>query len=320
MGLRWGIIGTGGIARTFAEDLTYTDHTVSAIGSRSIESARNFGFGSRFYGSYEELVHDDQIDAVYVATPHSFHHRDALLTINARKPVLVEKAFTLNARQAREVISTARENNVPLMEAMWTRFLPHIHLVRSIIESGELGEIYSLIADHGQNLPYSRAPRLWEPELGAGALLDLGVYPVSFSHMLFGKPRRITAQATLSDKGMDTQISGILESEKGAQTSLHATMLVHTSNTATISGTKGRIELDEAFYRPTPMRVITPTGTREYENRYEGVGHREEALAFEKVLESGALESPLMTHDQTIGIMETMDEMRRQCGVRYDVD
>ena len=320
MGLRWGIIGTGGIARTFAQDLTFTDHRVVAVGSRTQQGAESFELAERRYGSYEELVSDGDVDAVYIATPHAFHRDNALLAIGAGKHVLVEKAFTLNTRQAREIMDAARSQNVAVLEAMWTRFLPHIATLREIIASGEIGDVLSIIADHGQSLPRSKAERLWAPELGGGALLDLGVYPISFAHMILGKPDSIVSSATLTDEGVDSQVSAALTYRNGAHASVHATMLVQTSNTAVVSGTRGRIELSSRFYSPTDMRVFSAGTFREIPHRYEGVGHREQALAFEKIIKDGRRESELMSHQQTLDVMETMDLIREQCGVRYAVD
>ena len=320
MTFRWGIIGAGGIARVFAKDLIGTSHEIHAIGSRSLQSARDFGFGKVFYGSYEELAHDSDIDAIYIATPHSHHYENALLTLNAGKPTLVEKAFTINARQARELIDLSRSTRVPLMEAMWTRFLPHIHQVRTIIDSGVLGTITYLEASHGQNLPRTKAERLWNPELGGGALLDLGVYPVSLASMVFGKPSTITSHAILTDENVDAATSVILSYANGGQATLSCTMLAATSNSATIAGSQGRIEISGPFYRPNSFTVIQGDSQTEYPNTYSHGGWREEAFEIERLTRSGEIESPLMSHRETLEIMETMDEIRRQSGVRYSCD
>jgi predicted dehydrogenase len=201
--LRWGIIGTGGIARAFAADLELTGSgTVAAVGSRSLEKARAFGFG-RAHGSYEALVADPDVDVVYVATPHPMHHANARLALEAGKPVLVEKAFTMNADEAKDLVSLARERELFLMEAMWTRFLPHMAEIRRLIADGALGEIVTVLADHGQWFPQDPAFRLFAPELGGGALLDLGVYPVSFASMVLGTPERIVTLSTPAFTGVD---------------------------------------------------------------------------------------------------------------------
>ena len=318
---RWGIIGTGGIARAFAEDLKRLDgHIVAAVGSRSLASAEKFA--EQFpeatpYGSYEELVTTD-VDAIYVATPHPMHHENSLLAMRAGKPVLCEKAFTVNANQARELVSYSHENQIPLMEAMWSRFLPHLKQVKQLVSNGVLGEITNIVADHGQFIPYERASRLWEPELGGGALLDLGIYPLTLAHLILGSPVSIHAEATLTDKKVDLNTSMLLRYASGAHALLSCTMASRGSVSAMIVGDKARIEIDGSFYAPTSFRVITRDGdVTEYPKSYEGLGLREEALEFARLVRAGEIESPLMTHQTSIELMEIMDEIRGQIGVSY---
>ena len=195
--LRWGILGTGLIAGAFAADLVHTDSgEIAAVGSR--RQARADAFGDRYgvprrHASYEALVADPDVDVIYVATPHSFHHENALLALEAGKHVLVEKAFTMNAAQAVELVAVARERGLFLMEAMWTRFLPHVVEIRRLLAEGALGRVVTVMADHGQWFAFDPTSRLFAPELGGGALLDLGVYPVSFASMVLGEPTRIEA-------------------------------------------------------------------------------------------------------------------------------
>jgi predicted dehydrogenase len=221
-------------------------------------------------------------------------------------------------QQAENLITYARENKLALMEAMWTRFLPHIHQIQSIIAAGTLGKIETVIADHGQFIPPERALRLWEPELGGGALLDLGIYPLTLAHLVLGAATSITAQATLTDKKVDLQTSMILTYSNGAHALLSCTMAVRSSVTAVIAGDKARIEIDGSFYAPTSFRVITRDGeVTEYPRNYEGGGLREEAREFARIVRAGEIESPLMTHATTLELMRQMDEIRRQVGVRY---
>lgn len=318
---RWGIIGTGGIAKAFAEDLGRLDgHVVVAVGSRNIASAKEFS--ARFtdaapFGSYEELVAAD-VDAVYIATPHPMHYENALLAMRAGKPVLCEKAFTVNAKEARALVAYSQENRIPLMEAMWSRFLPHLHQIKEIVTKGVLGEITNITADHGQFIPYERAPRLWEPELGGGALLDLGIYPLTLAHLILGSPTSIHAEATLTEKKVDLNTSIILRYANGAHALLSCTMASRGSVGATIVGDKGRIEIDGPFYAPTSFKVITRDGDiTDYPKRYEGLGLREEAREFARVVRSNEIESPLMTHQMSIELMEIMDSIRAQVGVTY---
>jgi predicted dehydrogenase len=227
----WGILGPGGIARAFAKDLNFIQgHTIAAVGSRSLKNAQRFSetFGGIAYGSYEELVGDPSIDAIYVATPHPAHHDNVILALNAGKPVLCEKPFAVDAQQAQAMVDAASRNSVALMEAMWARFLPHYAKVREIVDSGVLGPILSIHADHGQRLADQGIARLVEPDLAGGALLDLGIYPVSFAHMILGNPSNITSQAVKTDKGVDAQTSMIFSYDSGAQAVLTTTMIEQT--------------------------------------------------------------------------------------------
>ena len=319
---RWGILASGGIAQAFARDLSYlNNHIVAAVGSRSKESADSFATafpGCVAYGSYQELVSDPTLDAIYVATPHPYHVSNTVLALNAGKPVLCEKPFAINAKEAREMKAAADANGVALMEAMWARFLPHMHKVREILASGVLGEIWAVEADHGQRLSDHANPRHWEPSLGGGALLDLGIYPISFAHMVLGKPDSITSAATFTDKGVDSISTAIFNYKNGAQAILTSNMMVSTSCRATICGTLGKIEIDRTCYNPTSMRVIMHDGTTaEYPNDYNGSGLREQAKEFERVVRSGAKNSPILTPEESVEIMGSLDEIRRQIGLIY---
>lgn len=318
----WGIIGTGGIAHAFAKDLALLDgHAVHAVGSRNLKTAQNFATefnATKAYGSYEELVNDDTIDAVYVATPHPWHVENVILALNAQKPVLCEKPFAVNAIEAKEMIAAAKENNVAIMEAMWARFLPHYAKIREIVASGVLGQITTIHADHGQRLADQNIPRLVEPSLAGGALLDLGIYPISFAHMVLGIPTSITANAVLTAKGVDAQTSIILNYPQGAQAILNTTMIVQTPCTAVIAGLDGYLEVDRTFYNPTSMRVTLYDGTvTEYPNSYIGHGLREQAAEFARVVKSGEKESPILIAADTVAIMEIMDSVRALIGLKY---
>lgn len=318
---RWGILGTGKIARAFAEDLAFLgNHRVASVGSRSVSKAQAFADsfeGCVAYGSYEELVASD-VDAIYVASPHPMHFENSMLAMKAGKPVLCEKAFTVNAKEARALVEYSQAHRIPLMEAMWTRFLPHIQEIKSLIASGALGVVHTVIADHGQYIPYSKAPRLWEPELGGGALLDLGIYPITIADIVFGAPKEVHAHATLTDLGVDLQTSMGFTYENGAHAILTCTMANRSAITAVITGDKARIEMDGYFFAPTTWRLITRDGeVTSHAKNYEGGGLREEAKEFARIVQAGEIESPLMPHAKTIEIMELMDQVREQIGVRY---
>jgi predicted dehydrogenase len=316
MSIKWGILGTGGIAREFAQDVSnFTEMKIAAVGSRTLDKAEQFEFTERAYGSYEELVNSD-VDAIYVATPHQAHCENTLLALNAGKPVLCEKPFAVNAIQAKEMADTAKRNNLLLMEAMWTRYLPHIQKVRELIS--ELGEIYSVSAEHGQALTH--IPRLTDPNYAGGALLDLGIYPVSFIYMVLGKPEKITARGEIVD-GVDYQTSAIFQYESGAHATFSTNLKVKGPTTATIAGSKARLELETSFYRPTNLRIIYNDGNvKEFINSYRGHGLREQAIYFEKMLIGGKRESDLLPVAETISIMETMDQIRAEIGLKYPLE
>jgi predicted dehydrogenase len=315
--LRWGVIGSGFIAETFARDLELTDSgTVVAIGSRSKKSADEFA--DRFdipnrHGSYEALVADPEVDVVYVATPHPMHHANTLLALEAGKPVLVEKAFTMNAGEARDLVAKARAAGLFMMEAMWTRHLPHIAEVRRLIADGVLGDIVSVSADHGQWFAKDPEFRLFAPDLGGGALLDLGVYPVSFASMILGTPDRVLTLSDAAFTGVDGQTSMLFGYAGGAQAILTCTSAAASPVRAAIVGTDSRIEIDGDFYAPTSFTLIPRDGepTR-YDEPRVGHGIRHEADEVARCLREGLLESPLMPLDETISIMETMDKVLEQ--------
>ena len=319
---KWGIIGTGGIAQAFANDLgNVKNHTVAAVGSRTLTSAEEFTSnypGCVGYASYSELVEDSNLDGIYIATPHNFHSKHTILALNAGKPVLCEKPFAVNANEVRSMIELAKKNSLTLIEAMWTRFLPHIAKVREIIASGILGDIFTLQADHGQKLTDNKNPRLWEPELAGGALLDLGIYPVSFSHLVLGEPLKITASSIFTNKGVDAQTSAIFEYENGAHSIISASSYNQTPCTASVSGSKGLLEIDRIFYSPSSMKVTLYSGSiTEYPNNYKGHGLREQAVEFARCVRSGLIESPLIPHNESVSVMNSMDEIRRQVGLHY---
>jgi predicted dehydrogenase len=315
--VRWGILGTGGIARTFVTDLRLTDSGVAAaVGSRDQGSAdgfaAEFGVANR-HGSYESLVADPDVDVIYVATPHPMHHDNAILALRAGKHVLVEKPFTMNAVEAREVVQVARESGRFAMEAMWTRFLPHVGVIRDWLARGALGDIVSVTADHGQWFAEDPEFRLFAPELGGGALLDLGVYPVSFASMVLGAPDLIVSMSDPASTGVDAQTSMLFGYHGGAQAVLTCTLRAKSPTRASIVGTEARIEIDGDFYAPANVTLIPRNGhPTSVKSAHEGRGLRHQADEVARRLAAGDLESPFMPLDETISIMETMDMVRTQ--------
>jgi predicted dehydrogenase len=320
--IRWGILGTGGIANKFAHDLELLpDAQLVAVGSRSRTSAEAFGHTwdvPHRHASYADLAADPEVDAVYVSTPHPMHRDDALLAIEAGKAVLCEKAFTVNAAQAREVVAAAQARGVFVLEAMWTRFLPHMVRVRELVASGVLGDLVAVYADHGQWFAQDPAFRLFAPELGGGALLDLGVYPISFASMVLGTPSRITAVSDPAFTGVDAQTSIIQQYDGGAQAVLTCTLSARSSTSASIVGTDGRIEIDSVWYQPARFRLTTRSGeVTEYDEPCEPRGMQYEAAELHRGVRAGRLESSVLPLAETVSIMETMDEIRAQIGLRY---
>jgi predicted dehydrogenase len=325
--IRWGIAGPGFIATLFARDLAHIpeDARIVAVGSSRPGGADAFAaeFGiDRVHESYAALAADPEVDVVYIATPHAGHRDAAMTAIAAGKHVLVEKPFTLNEREAAELVDAAREKGVFLMEAMWTRFLPHIATIHELIAAGELGDIVQVFAEQGIWFdPEHPEHRLYERSLGGGALLDLGVYPVSLALSLLGAPDRIVSTATTTATGVDAQTTAVLQYDGGAQAITTSTLSAWTRTGAVIAGTKARIELEPRWMMPVPFALITRDGERtEYPNEYVGHGLREEAREVARCIRAGLRESPLMTHDFTLLTMRTLDEIRGQIGLVYDAD
>jgi predicted dehydrogenase len=320
--LRWGILAPGWIARGWVSAVrTNTSQNIVAVGSRDLARAQAFAadFGiERAYGSYEELVADPQIDVIYIASPHSEHHRQALLAIAAGKHVLVEKAFTQTAAQAAEVGEAAAAANVLVLEAMWTRFLPHIDVVRQLLADGVLGDIVAITADHGQHMTPAANNRLFDPHLAGGALLDLGIYPISFASFVQGEPSAVSAVGVKAETGVDGQVSIVLSSGSQTQALLNTTLFAKTATTATIAGTRARIEIPGDFYGPQPITVIDTAGDRRVWDGNTILGHQ--GLAYEaaevaRLVTAGRTESDLLPPAETVSIMRTIDEVRRQIGV-----
>jgi predicted dehydrogenase len=322
--LRWGILAPGYIAGSFASALrAATGQHIQAVASRSLDRAKAFAeeFGAATaYGAYDELVADPDVDVVYVASPHSEHRAQALLATGAGKPVLVEKAFARNGNEAREIVESAAAAGVFAMEAMWTRFLPHIDVVRRCLEDGLLGEVHTVHADHGQKLYPNGPARMSEPSLAGGAMLDLGIYPVSFAHFVLGDFVDVTASGTRTDKGVDAQAAIGVTSSSGAMGVLGTTMLTKTPTTAAVCGTEARLEIDGDFYGPRAVvRLVANDGTEldQFSNPDTTHGLHFEACEVARQVTAGASESPLMPLAETLAIMDALDDVRAQIGVRF---
>ncbi len=322
--IRWGVLGPGGIANTFADAVHEgTRSHVVAVGSRSLERARDFAGRhgvERAHGSYADLVADPDVDAVYVASPHSEHHEHALLALRAGKPVLVEKAFTRSLREADEVLETASAAGLLAAEAMWSRYLPHYDVIRRTVEAGTLGEVVLVDADHGQLLWPDGPARLSQPELAGGALLDLGVYPVSFADHVLGGLEGVSARGTLTDLGVDATTTIEARGPGGAIAHLWCSMAAATSCPARVVGTQARLEVEGRFYDvASAVRLVGPDDTvlDEFVPGVSTRGFRFEAAEVARALEAGRLETWSMPWDATRRVLAAMDEVRRQVGVVY---
>jgi predicted dehydrogenase len=325
--LRWGVIGTGRIAEQFVADVALLpDAEVVAVGSRTAEGAARFsascGVPHR-YSSHAELVADPAVDAVYVATPHPFHAEHALLAIGAGKPVLVEKPFAMDAVQARSVAEAARTAGVFCMEAMWTRFLPHMVRLRELLAEGLLGEIVVLGAEQGIRFPPDPTHRIFAPELGGGALLDLGIYPFSFASMVLGAPETVRALATAAVTGVDATTSVVLSYGDGAHAVVTCTSVAATPMRAWVAGTEGRVDIDPRWYQATGFTFTGADGRSERFDSPSGLvvgqakGMRFEAAEAARCIRAGLLESPLLPLDETVAVLGTLDEVRDQIGLPY---
>jgi predicted dehydrogenase len=322
--LKWGIIAPGGIANKFADAVRdFTAGTVVAVGSRDAGRAADFAEGHgipRSYGSYADLVADDEVEAVYVASPHSGHREHALLAINAGKHVLIEKALARNSSEVEDIFAAAQQHRVFAMEAMWTRHLPHMAEVRRRVADGAIGEIVTLAADHGQALDLPNDHRLKSPELAGGALLDLGVYPIAFCVDLLGAPVEVKALGRLTDTGVDGHVSLVLDYGGKTLAVLDTTLWTKTPTTAVVSGTEGSIEIDGDFYAPNRTRLRKADRSRTVVEEWGGPidnGFQFEAAEVARCVADGKQESERMTWASSRAVIGVLDEARRQVGVRY---
>ena len=320
--LRWGILATGGIARLFTNDLKLNGFTVQAVGSRSQQSADAFAAEFEIptaHGSYEALVADPEVDVIYVSTPHPLHVSNAMLALEAGKHVLIEKPFAVNTREAQAIADLASAKGLLVLEAMWTRYLPHMTRIREIIAAGTLGEVRTMIADHTQLLSDDPAHRINALELGGGALLDLGIYPISFAWDLFGAPLTVQATATFKGTGADAQVATIFGYDGGRVASTLSASDTRGPNIAFVLGTLARIEIDAVWYTPTTFRVVAADGTvlEEYRSEVVGRGMHFQAEAVERLVAEGNLTSDILPIDETVAIIGTLDAIREQIGLRY---
>jgi predicted dehydrogenase len=319
--IRWGVIGPGVIATGFAEGMQLAEGgTITAVASRSAERAE--AFGDRFdiptrYGDYESLAADPDVDVVYVATPNSRHEADTLDFLRAGKHVLCEKPFALNARQAARMADEARRRGLFLMEAIWSRFLPSYRTLVDVIAEGRIGEPLLVEADFGFRRPVDPAHRVFAPELGGGALLDLGIYPVQLCTLVLGPIQRVVADGVVGETNVDEVVAAILHHPAGRLGVVKAAIRVNMTCTARIAGTDGVIDLPAMMHCPNSLTVTGPAGVEHIDATYEGNGLRFEIDEVHRCLADGRTESPVITLDESIALATTLDAIRAQLGVVY---
>lgn len=320
--IRWGILATGAIATQFVSDLRLLpDAEVVAVGSRTTTAAEAFAARHgipRAYGSWQELAADPDLDVIYVATPHSAHFEATMTCLAAGRATLTEKPFTLDLATAQCLVSTARDAGVFLMEAMWTRCFPAIRQLNKLIADGAIGEVTNVQAAFGLAGPFPATSRLVDPTLGGGALLDLGVYPVTIAHLFLGAPDEISAWASLTPQGVDQNTAITFGYASGALAQLSCSLIGATPCRASITGTRGRVELPENFFMPQSFTLIRAGAEPETVHfPTQGSGYRYEAAEVHRCLREGRTESTLVPLDETLAVMATLDAIRANIGVVY---
>jgi predicted dehydrogenase len=321
--IRWGILGAGGIADTFSTDVGLTNGSiVAAVAARDADRAAGFAARhgiSRSYGDYSDLVNDDEIDVVYIATTHPHHRAHALLAINAGKSVLIEKPVCLNASDAREVFAAAVRAGVFAMEAMWMRTNPLIRTAQQLIADGTIGEVRGVRSEFGLGVPFDPTDRLYDLDNGGGALLDLGVYPATFAHLFLGQPDEVRTVGTLAPTGADETVAMQWLYHGHPRAQLWASVPISAPNEAAVLGTEGWISFLPEAHRPIGLIVHNDAGEYRIEDPIAGQGHGygPEVEEVARCLRAGLIESQLIPHADTVAILEILDGARAALGVIY---
>jgi predicted dehydrogenase len=320
--IKWGILGTGNIAHKFADGLAVVENSeLLAVGSRNMETAREFGKKynvPHVYSSYDELANDPEVDVIYIATPHNLHYSNTIMCLENGKNVLCEKPFAVNGTQVRKMIAKAKEKNLFLMEAMWSRFIPHILKAKELISNGAIGEVKFLKSDFGVNFPFDPNHRIYNRELIGGSLMDIGIYPVFLSLFLLGKPKQIKAIAGIGSTMVDNTCSMGFSYEKDLVSVLFSTTVAKTDVTSEIHGTKGKIIFDEWWFTPVPIHHIDEHGNKYTINPdFKGNGYNYEAEEVVNCLLQGKKQSDKMSWEDSLLLIDTLDEIRKQCGIEY---
>ena len=321
---RWGILAPGKIAHKFAEGLkSVSGAELYAIGSRDINRAQEFAHqynASVAYGSYAELTQDSQVDIIYIASPHSFHMENTLMCLEQGKAVLCEKPLAINSKQVKRMIKASQDHQAFLMEALWSRFLPNIKKVKQLCDSGIIGEVNHMEADFGFKATFDAKSRVFDPNLGGGALLDIGIYPLFFAQYLFGNPIEVTSKAELAQTGVDQSCLVQLSYQEGKTADLSYTLSEFTAVEAHIKGEKGEIMLPNRWYQPVNVFSNIEGNREEITIDFVGNGYNYQAIEVQRCLDAGKIESDQWSHQDSLSLMQLMDEIRQQCGIKYPAD
>ncbi|MEN8180864.1 MAG: Gfo/Idh/MocA family oxidoreductase [Pseudomonadota bacterium] len=322
--INWGILGPGSISTDFAQGIeAVPDAKIVAVGSRDLDRAKSFADTFNVpnaYGSYQALVADPDVDIIYIGTPHNFHKDHTLLSLNAGKHVLCEKPFAINTTEAEEMITTSRQKGLFLMEAMCSRHLPALVKVCQLIAEEAIGKIRMVQADFGFRTVVNPEGRLFKLDLGGGALLDVGIYPLSLAHMILGTPDRITSLANLGSTGVDEQTAFILGYDSGEIAVLSTAIRTKIPHGATIIGTDGWIRINSPWWMPDNLTLNSDGQEQTISCPLVGNGYNYEAVEAGDCIRAGKTESDIMPLDETLALMKIMDQIRSQIGLKYPME
>ncbi|OKP98876.1 Gfo/Idh/MocA family protein [Paenibacillus sp. P46E] len=321
--VKWGILSTGWIAHQFATDLAHASNGIAyAVGSRNQESADEFAKNHGIpvaHATYDDLVNDPEVDAVYIGTPHPFHKDNALLALRAGKAVLCEKPFTVNSGELEEIVAYAREHKLFLMEAMWSRYIPANVKVREWVAAERIGDVRMVKADLGFRTEWNPESRLLNPALGGGALLDVGIYPISFASMIFGPhPEKVASTVHMGETGVDEHFSLLLSYGDGKSASLNGGVRLNMLQEAYVFGTEGHIVVKGSFINPRSAELYVGGELVEtFEDDRGSIGYAFEAEEVGRCLQAGLTESPVLTLDESVAILKLLDQIRAEWGLVY---
>lgn len=322
--IKWGILGLGKIAHKFAHDLNLCEHNIlHAVGSRSIKKAELFKQefeANTFYGSYDALINDPYVDIIYVATPHAFHFEHALKCLQHGKSVLCEKPMGMNTKQVEKLCDEAKQRGLFLMEALWTRFIPATIKLLSLLKEDVIGEVHFLQADFGFKMDFNPSHRLFDPDLGGGALLDIGIYPIYMSQLVLGQPTKIQAMARFTPTKVDSSCFMQFDFTNQSKAQLHTTIENETPTEAIIYGSKGTIKLHSRFHHTQKISIQTDSLYETLDIPYKGFGYVHEILEVQRCLQARLTQSPLFPWDESILLVRSMDQVRECINLRYEWD